>query len=107
MKNLIGKRFEELTGQIELVEQTLKTSSSDGLFGGHEYFDSNAILGWLVKTKNLLVKVAGENSEHYKSILASEKNHPSQINHNLMNIRLSFLLRKKILKVDIFLRISL
>jgi hypothetical protein len=73
MNNLIGKRFVELEEQIKLVEQTLRISSSDSPFGSQEYYDSDAILGWIVKVKNLLVKVAGENSEHYKSILKSEK----------------------------------
>ncbi len=73
MNNLIGKRFEELEDQIKLVEQTLKISSSDGIFGSQEYYDPDTMLGWIVKVKNLLVKVAGENSEHYKSLLNSEK----------------------------------
>jgi hypothetical protein len=72
MSNLFGKRFVELEEQIKLVEQTVKKSDSSRRSGGQEYYDSDAILGWLVKVKNLLVKVSGENSEHYKSLMKVE-----------------------------------
>ncbi|PUA27405.1 MAG: DUF4145 domain-containing protein [Cellvibrio sp. 79] len=73
LKNLISKRFQELEDQIQTVLQTKRISSPDSPFGSQEYYDSDTILGWAVKVKNLLVKVAGENSEHYKSFLQSEK----------------------------------
>ena len=71
--NLIEKRFNELEKQILDVESTKKMSGQGGMFGGTQLYDADAILGWLVKVKNLIVKIAGEESEHYKSLIKEEE----------------------------------
>jgi hypothetical protein len=43
------------------------------MFGVSNYVDGESFLEWKVKAKNLIVKVCGESSEHYKEFLNSEK----------------------------------
>ena len=42
------------------------------MFGRSENVDVDLFLEWRVKVKNLIVKVAGENSEHYKEFSKAE-----------------------------------
>lgn len=70
MTLLFAKRFTELQTQLDVVQKTSITKRYS-----HETvvdLDSNAYLEWKVKAKNLLVKVCGEQSEHYKEFAANE-----------------------------------
>ncbi|PKG46962.1 MULTISPECIES: DUF4145 domain-containing protein [Halomonadaceae] len=72
MDKKISKRFIELEAQAEKVAATHKTSHSE-MFGRSDNVDSDVFLEWRVKVKNLMVKVGGENSEHYKEFSKAEE----------------------------------
>ncbi len=63
MNKLLLKRFNELAQQLESVEATKHTS--DGDFGRRTHVDSDALLNWSVKAKNLLVSACGRDSQHF------------------------------------------
>lgn len=43
------------------------------MMGSSTYVDSDALLQWSVKVKNLISKVGGEDCEHYKAFVDTEK----------------------------------
>ncbi len=64
MKNiLVQKRFEELFDSTKDV----KISEPDSL--GTQYVDSASWLKWATNVQNLLLRVFGENTPHYKNFL--------------------------------------
>nr|WP_257535325.1 HEPN domain-containing protein [Marinobacter adhaerens] len=65
-------RFSELAEQMNAVGASEHTVHSE-MFGVSNYVDGESFLEWKVKAKNLIVKVCGESSEHYKEFLNSEK----------------------------------
>ncbi len=73
MDKKLSKRFIELEEQAERVAATHKTSHSE-MFGRSDNVDADLFLEWRVKVKNLIVKVGGENSEHYKEFSKAEEN---------------------------------
>lgn len=73
VENKLSKRFSELSQQAESLLATRKTSHSE-MLGSSENVDGDLFLEWRVKVKNLLIKVAGENSEHYKQFCSTESN---------------------------------
>lgn len=72
MNPKLSKRFFELEEQMLKVESTKHDTPSE-FFGRNEYVDDEAFLEWKVKAKNLLIKVCGEKSEHYKEFLKGEE----------------------------------
>lgn len=68
MKNRLLKRFEDLISQAEHVEGTVRTKHYEN-FGSETSVDSDTLLGWEVKVKNLLLKVGGENCVHFQELL--------------------------------------
>lgn len=71
MVNKFSMRFSELEQQLDAVGATYHKTRSD-TFGHIERVDSDALMGWQVKAKNLLVKSCGVDSEHYKGFLKAE-----------------------------------
>jgi len=67
----LKKRFDELYEQMEEVNKTKKLSHSE-MMGSFENVDDNAFLELKVKVKNLIVKVSGENSQHFKELIKAE-----------------------------------
>lgn len=67
----LSKRFVELEEQAGRVASTHKTSHTE-MFGRSDNVDADVFLEWRVKVKNLIVKVDGENSEHYKEFAKAE-----------------------------------
>jgi len=53
------------------VAATKNTYQSD-MIGSYDNVNDEAFLEWRVKVKNLIVKVSGENSQHFKEFLKSE-----------------------------------
>lgn len=72
MTKLYEKRFEELESQILQIESTQQQKYSE-YSGNYIHIDSNLLLNWKVKVKNLLISVCGEKSQHFTSFLEAEK----------------------------------
>ena len=72
MNQRLGKRFVELKSQMDKVSET-KHSTHNDMFGSSEHVDSEVFLEWRVKVKNLMVKVCGNESEHYKEFIKAEE----------------------------------
>ena len=62
--SLLTKRFAELHDQFLVVEATKAYRS--GSFDG-DYVDDELLIAWRVKVKNLLGRVCGEQSVHYRT----------------------------------------
>lgn len=73
MDKKLSRRFVELEEQADRVASTHKTYHSE-VFGHSDNVDADVFLEWTVKVKNLIVKVGGENSEHYKEFVKAEEN---------------------------------
>lgn len=65
LSKLFKKRFNELEAQADVVEAS-KTIGSGKISKGQEYVDSDLLLNWKVKVRNLLSKVCGEDSQHFQ-----------------------------------------
>jgi hypothetical protein len=63
--NKFKQRFEELENQASQVESSKKVDHSE-MFGSREFVDNELLLSWKVKVRNLLSKVCGEDSQHFK-----------------------------------------
>ena len=72
MNKLLAKRFNELEDQVKHIYASKRTMSKDG-FGNKTNVNSDLLLGWTVKTKNLLIKACGEDSTHYREFLGHEQ----------------------------------
>ena len=68
----LKKRFDELAIQADQVEATKQTKHSP-YTGSYEEVDRDLLLGWCVKTRNLLVSACGRESEHFKSFTEAEE----------------------------------
>ena len=79
MTKLIEKRFAELESQIIDIEST-KQQKYNAYSGSYTHIDSNLLLNWCVKVKNLLLNACGENSLHLSSFVEAEK--PSAYSDN-------------------------
>lgn len=72
MNPKLAKRFVELEEQMQKVGASQHATHSE-MFSRSEHVDDEAYLEWKVKAKNLIVKVCGESSEHYKEFIAGEE----------------------------------
>jgi hypothetical protein len=72
MTALFERRFAELETQIVALEAT-KTMKHGEYTGSYPHIDSNALLGWEVKAKSLLISVCGEKSVHMTAFIEAEK----------------------------------
>ncbi len=66
----MAKRFSELNDQMQKIATTLGTEH--GEFGTYHNVDSQMLLEWQIKVKNLILKIGDENSEHYKAFIKHE-----------------------------------
>jgi hypothetical protein len=71
LNKLFSKRFQELEEQAKVVLATQQTKHSE-FVGRYETIDDDKYLEWKVKAKNLVSKVCGNDSEHYKEFLHGE-----------------------------------
>ena len=71
MNKLFKQRFNELEAQAILVEASKAVHHND-LVGSGEYVDNSLLLNWKVKVKNLLSKVCGEESQHFRQFEKNE-----------------------------------
>lgn len=95
MTELHRKRFGELSDQLQSLIDS-KHPHTDSL-GRHVHeIESDALIEWSVKARNLLSKVCGQDSEHYRSFVENEKRQPYDKYLNiLMRIRAVFLAAKE------------
>jgi len=71
MTKKLQKRFLKLEEEMKKVEETKyhsNTRYSDG-----KYVDNEVFSKWKIKTKNLINKLCGENSDYYKEFVKKEK----------------------------------
>ena len=73
LKEFFKRRFEELDEQASQLESSKKVLQRE-IIGTGEFIDSYLLLSWKVKVKNLLSKVCGEDSQHFKQFEREEKN---------------------------------
>ena len=73
MTQLHGKRFGELAEQLHTLAESRQNYYDDTLGRNREEIDSDALLEWCVKARNLLSKSCGEDSEHYRSFVENER----------------------------------
>lgn len=72
MTTLLKKRFDELVAQADAVAATRRMKHSD-YSDAYEEVDSDLLLGWCVKARNLLASACGRDSEHFKTFLEAEE----------------------------------
>ncbi|MCQ8119617.1 hypothetical protein [Methylomonas rosea] len=91
----LKKRFDELLTQANEVAATKQAKYSQHS-GHYEQVDTDLLLGWCVKTRNLLASACGKESEHFKAFVKAEE--PSFYEENptrLSRLRAVFLAAKE------------
>jgi hypothetical protein len=73
LKEVFKQRFEELEEQASQLESSKKVLRTEIIGGTNEVIDSYLLLSWKVKVKNLLSKVCGEDSQHFKQFEREEE----------------------------------
>jgi hypothetical protein len=68
----LSARFADLIDQAKTVEAT-KTHHRSEYSSDYDTVDSNQLIGWKVKVKNLLASACGKDSEHYAAFVETEK----------------------------------
>ncbi|MDB9409058.1 DUF4145 domain-containing protein [Microcystis aeruginosa CS-558/01A06] len=84
LKEVFKQRFEELEEQASQLESSKKVLRTEIIGGTNEVIDSNLLLSWKVKVKNLLSKVCGEDSQHFKQF-QREENRPRHTTYGIFN----------------------
>jgi hypothetical protein len=88
-------RFEELLAQANSVATTKQTKFSSHS-GRYEEIDSDLLLGWCVKSRNLLASACGRESEHFRAFVKAEEIRPYEENPSLFSrLRAVFLAAKE------------
>ncbi|MFL0802024.1 MAG: hypothetical protein K6L80_16375 [Agarilytica sp.] len=94
MKNKLSIRFSELILQADEVASTARTSHTQQ-FGSSTSVADDVHLGWVVKVKNLLVKVGGEDCVHYKEFVKTEGHSSWSGNMSMFNAQKAILVASK------------
>ena len=85
MNQVYRKRFQELADQLVDIEKRKNPYNRTLVIGeNNDYVDDAIILNWKVKVRNLLDKVCGEHSQHFRQF---EKNENSSFYTNYENLR--------------------
>ena len=82
LKEVFKQRFEELEEQASQLESSKKVLRTEIIGGTNEVIDSYLLLSWKVKVKNLLSKVCGEDSQHFKQF-QREENRPRHTTYGI------------------------
>lgn len=90
MNQVYRKRFQELAEQLVDIENTKKNSFNQYLGRDSNYIDDNLLLNWKVKVRNLLDKVCGEDSQHFRQFEKNENSSYSTNYDNLQNMKAVF-----------------
>ncbi|MBW4662947.1 MAG: DUF4145 domain-containing protein [Chroococcus sp. CMT-3BRIN-NPC107] len=91
MNQVYRKRFQELADQLIDIEKR-KTPYNGTLVIGenNDYIDDAIILNWKVKVRNLLDKVCGEDSQHFRQFEENENSSHFTNYENLRNLKAVF-----------------
>jgi hypothetical protein len=95
VSELLSKRFGELLDQVDEVAATKQRKHSP-YSGSYDHVDSDLLLGWCVKARNLLASACGRDSEHFNSFVEAEK--PNSFEENptrLSRLRAVFIAAKE------------
>ena len=95
MTRLHQKRFDELQAQAAEIAATQRSEHSQ-FSGSYKVVDSERLLGWTVKVKNLLANVCGTESEHYRAF--NEADEPQSYEDNVarfLRVRSVFMAAKE------------
>ena len=84
LKEVFKQRFEELEEQASQLESSKKVLRTEIIGGTNEVIDIYLLLSWKVKVKNLLSKVCGEDSQHFKQF-QREENRPRHTTYGIFN----------------------
>lgn len=74
-----AKRFNELASQVEELDRSKMPYRNDFVSGFR--VNDTALIEWSVKTRNLLARACGQDSEHYLEFVKREKPQSYQTNH--------------------------
>lgn len=91
MNKVYQQRFQELAEQLGDIENTKTSSYSEVLGGNKNYVNSTLLLNWKVKVRNLLTKVCGEESQHFRQFEKSEYGTLSTNYQDLQKLKAVFL----------------
>lgn len=72
MTKLFGKRFLELSDQIDGIVATKQTAFSQLYKKNYDYVDDELFLSWCVKARNLILNTCGDKSQHFISFEKAE-----------------------------------
>lgn len=72
MNKIFQQRFQELCAQLEVVEKTKHIRTSAFSSYPEEFVDSDLLLNWKVKVKDLLSRICGEESQYFQEFIGSE-----------------------------------
>lgn len=71
MTKLFEKRFCQLARELEEIAESSEISISPITRSEGRYVDDNALLGWKIKAKTLLISACGPNAHHVQSLLSA------------------------------------
>jgi hypothetical protein len=73
MTQLHLKRFGELTDQLQKLADSRRNGYDPTVGENREEIESDALIEWSVKARNLISKACGQESEHYRSFVDNEQ----------------------------------
>jgi hypothetical protein len=95
MSEALRKRFDELISLADKVSATQQRNQS-AHYGSYDHVDSDMLLRWCVRARNLLVSVCGPDSEHYNTFVEAEKPRSFEDNTKILGrVRAVFLAAKE------------
>ena len=96
MTQLHHKRFGELADQLQTLVDSKRSYYDDTLGRNREEIESDALIEWSVKARNLLSKACGQDSEHYRSFAENEQTQSYDTYYKILTrIRAVFLAAKE------------
>jgi len=96
MTALHKKRFSELSTQLDAVEASKRNEWDEYSNRSSTRVDSNQLLNWTVKAKNLLQTVCGVDSQHFQQFVECETGSMYLTNYDiLLKLRAVFLAAKE------------
>jgi Domain of unknown function (DUF4145) len=85
------KRFQELADQLVTLENSKTTAFDEAFLKDRDYVEDVLLLNWKVKVRNLLEKVCGEGSQHFRQFEKNEYGAYLSSYKNLQNLKAIFL----------------
>ena len=95
MTKLHQKRFDELASQLAVLEASKTQYYDDEVRRNEDRVDSNALLGWKVKVRNLLSRVCGTDSQHFEQFEKNESRFYSTSYDILLSLKAVFVAAKE------------